>query len=166
MSCLNCASRKRSCGSFGRQPPRLRPNVLTLSLMVYVLASAPAHALSPQDSLKQMKAADGFEVSLVASEPEIRQPLSTTFDERGRLWVIQYLQYPTPAGLKPVSVDNYLRTKYDRVPEPPPRGPKGADRITICELSEDRRRAIKFKDFVNGLNPSSSGARCVREGVG
>src|SRR5882724_1301026 len=109
-------------------------------------------ALGPQDSLKLMEVADGFEVSLVASEPEIRQPLSTTFDERGRMWVIQYLQYPTPAGLKPISVDNYLRTKYDRVPEPPPRGPKGADRITICELSPDGTRALKFKDFVSGLN--------------
>jgi len=38
-----------------------------------------------------MKVADGFAVKLVASEPEIRQPLSITFDERGRLWVIQYL---------------------------------------------------------------------------
>src|SRR5437867_3631682 len=101
-----------------------------------------AGGLGPQDSLKLMEAADGFEVSLVASEPEIRQPISITFDERGRMWVIQYLQYPTPAGLKPISVDNYLRTKYDRVPEPPPRGPKGADRITICELSEDGRHAI------------------------
>jgi len=109
-------------------------------------------ALGPQDSLKLMEVADGFEVSLVASEPEIRQPISVTFDERGRIWVIQYLQYPTPAGLKPISVDNYLRTKYDRVPEPPPRGPKGADRITICELDRDGKRAIKFKDFVNGLN--------------
>src|SRR6185436_19475311 len=80
------------------------------------------------------------------------QPLSVTFDERGRMWVIQYLQYPTPAGLKPVRVDNYLRTKYDRVPEPPPHGPNGVDRITICELSEDRKRATRFKDFVSGLN--------------
>src|SRR3989441_9975754 len=111
-----------------------------------------AGGLGPQDSLKLMEAADGFEVSLVASEPEIRQPISITFDERGRMWVIQYLQYPTPAGLKPISVDNYLRTKYDRVPEPPPRGPKGADRITICELDRDGKRAVKFKDFVNGLN--------------
>src|SRR5229473_3915606 len=111
-----------------------------------------ASGLGPQESLKLMEVADGFEVSLVASEPEIRQPISVTFDERGRMWVIQYLQYPTPAGLKPISIDNYLRTKYDRVPEPPPRGPKGADRITICELDPDGRRAIKYKDFVNGLN--------------
>lgn len=109
-------------------------------------------AASPHDALERMQVADGFEVSLVASEPEVRQPVSVTFDERGRLWVIQYLQYPTPAGLKPVRVDNFLRTTYDRRPEPPPHGPKGVDRITICELSEDRKRAVKFKDFVTGLN--------------
>src|SRR5882724_12780798 len=114
-----------------------------------------ASALGPQDSLKLMEVADGFEVSLVASEPEIRQPISVTFDERGRIWVIQYLQYPTPAGLKPISVDNYLRTKYDRVPEPPPRGPKGADRITICEDTDGDGHFDKFKDFVGGLNLAS-----------
>src|SRR5438876_476748 len=117
-----------------------------------LLCAPAARGLPPQESLQKMKVADGFEVSLVASEPEIRQPLSITFDERGRMWVIQYLQYPTPAGLKPVRVDNYLRTKYDHVPEPPPRGPKGADRITICDLSPDRKRAIGFKDFVSDLN--------------
>ena len=114
-----------------------------------------AAGLSPQEALKHMKVADGFEVQLVAHEPEIRQPLSVTFDERGRMWVIQYLQYPTPAGLKAVSVDQYLRTKYDRVPEPPPRGPKGADRITICEDTDGDGRFDKFKDFVSGLNLAS-----------
>jgi putative membrane-bound dehydrogenase-like protein len=102
-----------------------------------------------------MKVADGFEVKLVAHEPEIRQPLSVTFDERGRMWVIQYLQYPTPAGLKAVSVDQYLRTKYDRVPDPPPRGPKGADRITICEDTDGDGHFDKFRDFVSGLNLAS-----------
>src|SRR5437667_11897916 len=122
-----------------------------LSSLFLVFISA-ASGLSPQESLKQMKVADGFEVSLVASEPEIRQPLSVTFDDRGRMWVIQYLQYPTPAGLKPISVDNYLRTKYDRVPEPPPRGPKGADRITIVELADAHSHATRVKDCVRGLN--------------
>ena len=50
-----------------------------------------AGGLSPQEALNHMKVADGFEVKLVAHEPEIRQPLSITFDERGRMWVIQYL---------------------------------------------------------------------------
>src|SRR5438034_10024614 len=62
-------------------------------------------ALSPQDALKHMKVGAGFEVELVASEPEIRQPLSICFDARGRTSAIQYLQYRAPAGLKPVSVD-------------------------------------------------------------
>jgi putative membrane-bound dehydrogenase-like protein len=38
------------------------------------------------------------------------------------------------------------------VPEPPPRGPKGADRITILEDSDGDGRADHAKDFVNGLN--------------
>ena len=111
--------------------------------------------LSPRDALRHMKVAEEFKVTLVASEPDIRQPLSIGFDARGRLWVIQYLQYPTPAGLQPVSVDQYLRTKYDHVPEPPPRGPKGADRITICEDRDGDGVPDKFKDFVGGLNLAS-----------
>ncbi len=110
---------------------------------------------TPADALKQMRAAPGFEVKLVASEPDIRQPVTMTFDERGRLWVLQYLQYPTPAGLKPVKVDQYLRTKYDQLPPPPPRGPKGADRVTICEDTDGDGRMDKFKDFVTGLNLAS-----------
>src|SRR2546422_11391502 len=102
-----------------------------------------------------MRVADGFDVKFYASEPEIRHPLTMCFDERGRMWVIQYLQSPVPAGLKPVQVDQYLRTKYDRVPEPPPRGPKGADRITICEDTDGDGRFDKFKDFVGGLNLAS-----------
>src|ERR1043165_4074421 len=103
-----------------------------------------------------MRIAENFEVKVVASEPNIRQPLSITFDERGRMWVNQYLQYPTPAGLKAISADQYLRTKYDRVPEPPPIGPKGADRITICEDTDGDGVADKFKDFVGGLNLASA----------
>jgi putative membrane-bound dehydrogenase-like protein len=98
-----------------------------------------------------MTAADGFQVKLVASEPLVRKPVAIDFDDRGRLWVIQYLQYPNPAGLKRVKVDRYSRTIYDRVPEPPPRGPKGADRITILETDADGR-ANKAKDFLSHLN--------------
>ena len=75
-----------------------------------------------------------------------------TFDGRGRMWVIQYLQYPNPAGLTAVKVDQYLRTKYDRVPEPPPRGPRGADRVTILEDTDGDGHADTAKDFVDGLN--------------
>lgn len=99
-----------------------------------------------------MQVADGLAVNLVASEPMIRKPVSMTFDDRGRMWVIQYLQYPNPAGLKPVKVDQYLRTVYDRIPEPPPKGPKGADRITILYDPDDQGHFRKSKDFLTGLN--------------
>jgi putative membrane-bound dehydrogenase-like protein len=102
-----------------------------------------------------MSAAEGFTVKLVASEPLMRKPVALEFDDRGRPWVIQYLQYPNPAGLKRVGVDRYSRTVYDRVPEPPPRGPKGADRITILEGIDLDGRATKAKDFVSGLNLAS-----------
>ncbi|MHB8520453.1 MAG: PVC-type heme-binding CxxCH protein [Limisphaerales bacterium] len=114
-----------------------------------------AQGFPPAEALKRMKAADGFAVKLVASEPDIRQPVAIYFDERGRIWVNQYLQYPTPAGLKPVEVDQYLRTKYDKLPEPPPRGPRGADKITICEDTDGDGKADKFTDFLTGLNLST-----------
>jgi putative membrane-bound dehydrogenase-like protein len=98
---------------------------------------------------------EGFRAEVFASEPMIRQPLTVSFDERGRAWVIEYLQYPNPAGLKPVSVDQYLRTEYDRVPEPPPRGPRGADRIKILEDTDGDGKADKATVFVEGLNLAS-----------
>lgn len=128
---------------------------ITQTFIALALVASLHAAPSPAEALQQMRVAPGFEVSLVASEPNIRQPLSVSFDERGRMWVIQYLQYPTPAGLKAVSVDQYLRTKYDRVPEPPPRGPKGRDRITICEDTDGDGVPDKFKDFVSDLNLAS-----------
>src|SRR6266576_3613477 len=81
----------------------------------------------------KMSAPDGFTVRLAAGEPLVRQPVAIEHDDRGRLWVIQYLQYPNPAGLKRVTVDRYSRTRYDKFPEPPPGGAKGADRITILD---------------------------------
>lgn len=137
-------------------------------LVAIILASLPQFAISgglpPAEALLHMKPAVGFRVDLVACEPEIRQPVTMSFDSRGRLWVIQYLQYPNPAGLKAVKADQYLRTTYDRVPEPPPKGPRGADRITICEDTDGDGRMDKFKDFVVGLN-LASGMALAPDGV-
>ena len=99
-----------------------------------------------------MTLAADLEIGLVASEPMIAQPVCIEFDDRGRLWVIQYHQYPNPAELKRASVDRWSRTTYDRIPEPPPRGPKGADRITILEDTDGDNHAEGAHDFVNGLN--------------
>jgi putative membrane-bound dehydrogenase-like protein len=109
-------------------------------------------AIPPEEAVKLFQVPAGLEISLFAAERKVAQPLSISFDDRGRMWVVQYLQYPIPEGLKPVEVDQYLRTVYDRVPEPPPRGPRGADRITIYEDTDGDGRPDKIKDFVAGLN--------------
>jgi putative membrane-bound dehydrogenase-like protein len=121
------------------------------------LTQSPAtgQGYSPEEAVRRMSLPDGFKAELVAAEPMVRQPVAIEFDERGRLWVIQSLQYPNPAGLKRVKVDRYSRTVYDRVPEPPPRGPKGADRITILSDFDKDGRARKAKDFLSDLNLAS-----------
>jgi putative membrane-bound dehydrogenase-like protein len=129
--------------------------LLAVPMVALVTPALFAQGFTPEEALRRMKVADGFEVKIVASEPLIRQPVTMTFDDRGRLWVIQYLQYPNPADLKPVKVDQYLRTVYDRVPEPPPKGPRGADRITILEDPDANGRYRKAKNFVTGLNLAS-----------
>ena len=55
-------------------------------------------AISPEEALKRMKVADGFEVKLVASEPIIRQPVTMTFDDRGRIGLFNICNIPNPAG--------------------------------------------------------------------
>ena len=116
---------------------------------------ALSQGLSPDEAIRRMALPDGFEVHAVASEPLVRQPVCIEFDDRGRLWAIQYLQYPNPAGLKRVQVDRYSRTKYDRVPEPPPHGPRGADRITILSDTDGDGKYDQGRDFIDGLNLAS-----------
>ncbi|HEY4312290.1 MAG TPA: PVC-type heme-binding CxxCH protein [Pirellulales bacterium] len=116
---------------------------------------AAAQGYPPEEASQRMTVADGFEVQLVAAEPLVRQPVAIDFDDRGRLWVVQYLQYPNPTGLERVKVDRYSRTVYDKMPEPPPRGTPGNDRITILEDTDNDGRADHARDFVTGLNLAS-----------
>ncbi|MEI6326144.1 MAG: PVC-type heme-binding CxxCH protein, partial [Gemmataceae bacterium] len=131
-----------------------------LWLAPFFLWLAPGSDLRSQgypasEAVSRMTVADGLMVQLVASEPLVRQPVTMEFDDRGRMWVIQYLQYPNPNGLKRVQVDRYSRTKYDRVPEPPPKGPRGADRISILTDTDGDGRMDTSKDFIGGLNLAS-----------
>ena len=54
----------------------------------------PGPALSPADAIKKMTVPDGFTVELVASEPDIVNPIAMTFDERGRIWITESVEYP------------------------------------------------------------------------
>lgn len=97
--------------------------------------------------------APGLRMTTVLSEPDVAKPVYMTFDERGRLWVVQYLQYPFPAGLKVVDHDEYWRVRYDKFPPPPPpHHVPGADRVTIYHDPDGDGRFEKVRDFVTGLN--------------
>lgn len=121
-------------------------------LLPLVRSAVLAQGLSAESAVQQMTTAEDLEVRLIASEPLVRQPVAIEFDPRGRLWVIQYLQYPNPEGLKRVQVDRYSRTQYDRMPEPPPKGPRGADRISILSDRDQDGVMETAHDFVSGLN--------------
>jgi putative membrane-bound dehydrogenase-like protein len=51
--------------------------------------------LSPTAAVHAMTVPDGFRVSLVASEPDLVQPIAFTFDAQGRIWVVEARSYPT-----------------------------------------------------------------------
>lgn len=108
--------------------------------------------LSPAASLAKCTIPDDLEAQIVLSEPEIGQPLSIKWDNRGRMWVVQYLQYPNPAGLTMVSRDKFLRSVYDKVPPPPPNHFRGADKITIHEDIDGDGKFDKHKPFIDGLS--------------
>jgi putative membrane-bound dehydrogenase-like protein len=108
--------------------------------------------LPAAESRRRLQVPADLAVDLVAAEPVVRQPLYLTFDERGRMWVVQYLQYPFPSGLKIVAYDQYIRAKFDRVPPPPPQHFRGADRITIHEDTAGTGTFDKVTVFTEGLN--------------
>ena len=59
-----------------------------------LLASGTPRALSPEESLRAMRARPGFKVELVAAEPLIRDPIAFDWSADGRLWVLEMSDYP------------------------------------------------------------------------
>ena len=50
--------------------------------------------LTPVDALAAFRVAPGLRVELVAAEPDIVNPVAMTFDERGRIWITESVEYP------------------------------------------------------------------------
>src|ERR687886_2507885 len=50
--------------------------------------------LKPEETVRRMKVADGFEVKLFAAEPQVVNPIAMTVDEKGRVWVVECFEYP------------------------------------------------------------------------
>jgi len=119
-------------------------------------ALAAAKGLSPIDATKGFQTAKGLRVDLALAEPQVRNPISVNFDERGRMWVVHYLQYPNPAGLKRLSRDIFWRVVYDKVPPAPPYHFRGKDKITIHEDTDGDGVFDKHTTFVEGLSITTS----------
>src|SRR5207253_791032 len=68
--------------------------LLGLVLSAVVHAAPPDRPLPPKDAAKAMTLPPGFKATLFAGEPDIVQPIAFTFDDRGRLWVVECLSYP------------------------------------------------------------------------
>jgi putative membrane-bound dehydrogenase-like protein len=103
-------------------------------------------------ALTNFRHPNDLKLELVLSEPDIHQPLDISFDHRGRLWVVQYNQYPYPEGVKVTGVDHHLRLKFDQVPAPPPEGVQGADKITFFEDTDGDGTYDKATNAITGLN--------------
>ena len=85
-----------------------------------------SHAIAATDAVKQFRVASDLTLDLVLAEPQVTQPVFITFDPQGRLWVVQYNQYPYPEGLKVLSMDQHTRARFDKEPLPPPSNAKGS----------------------------------------
>lgn len=51
--------------------------------------------LTPEESLDQFELLPGLRIELVASEPQVIDPVTAAFDHLGRLWVVEMRDYPT-----------------------------------------------------------------------
>ncbi|MEM7478136.1 MAG: PVC-type heme-binding CxxCH protein, partial [Planctomycetota bacterium] len=111
---------------------------------------------APEEALKSFQLKEGYSIDLVASEPEISQPLFLSWDSRGRMWVVQYRQYQYQAGLKVLRYDHHLRAVFDKVPPPPPNHFPGKDRITVYSDTDGDGLYDSHKDVITGLNIVSS----------
>ena len=55
---------------------------------------------TPLEAAKTMQVPKGFNVTLFAGEPDIKQPIAFCIDDRGRLWVAEANNYPDKKGGK------------------------------------------------------------------
>ena len=49
----------------------------------------PAPVLSPEDALKSFRLQPGYEISIIAAEPLVEDPVAATIDPDGRIWVVE-----------------------------------------------------------------------------
>ncbi len=90
--------------------------------------------LSPEESMPHLSLLPEFEAKLFAAEPDIAKPIWMAWDERGRLWIAETVDYP-----------NNMQAPGE-----------GHDRIKICEDTDGDGRADKFTVFADKLSVPTS----------
>src|SRR5580704_19745766 len=68
--------------------------LLSLALFFPQYGWSQDRPLPPGEAPKRMTLPEGFQATLFAGEPDVVQPIAMTFDDRGRLWVVECLSYP------------------------------------------------------------------------
>src|SRR4051794_20257443 len=71
---------------------RLRTSPVLRDLKPNPMPKPPSTA--PEQTVAEMYVPQGFRVELIASEPQLHQPIAFAWDERGRLWVAESNSYP------------------------------------------------------------------------
>ncbi len=105
------------------------PGYITRKLVTQVPKPFP-----PEESLKLAQVPPGFELALFAADPDIINPIYIAWDERGRAFVVETIDYP-----------NNLQA-----------GNVGNDRIKICEDTDGDGRADRFTVFADKLSLSTT----------
>jgi hypothetical protein len=90
--------------------------------------------LTPEQSMSLTQIPVGFELQLFASEPDVVNPIYMNWDEKGRLWIIETVDYPNEIKDEDV----------------------GDDRIKILEDTDGDGKADKFTLFADKLNIPTS----------
>src|SRR5947209_7598640 len=83
-------------------------------LVAFVTFASPVFAqkgpLPPEEALKALKVADGFQVELFAAEPMLINPTSIDVDHKGRVWVAEAVNYRRVGFGRPI-----IRKEGDRI---------------------------------------------------
>lgn len=71
---------------------------VTLSFTVVAQARGQDKPVPPGEAAARFKLPPGFKATLFAGEPDLVQPIAFTFDDRGRMWVVECHSYPNWDG--------------------------------------------------------------------
>lgn len=135
--------------------------ILFSPLLLAQRGDAPGAKLAPAAAERAgFHVPAGFEVQLVAAEPDIQKPLNLAFDAAGRVWVTGSTLYPWPAKRdalgQPIGSfeqqwgDTTLAFRAAATPPEPPE--RGLDSLRVLSDFGPDGRARKSTVFADGLN--------------